>query len=220
MPTNQEEGLLLALGGCLEAGDPAVFSFMQSKIFVYDLRCGSWTQNPSGCTWPGAAAATGRVSAVPLDPFAVMVLSADAASADAAFPASISAAADDWAVHSSECETDSNSDEFDDEAAAAAGPAPRTAANVDLLDLRMWRWREGAPLIRRSGCIQSVSLAMHEGRAVAVGGARPGFLLGATREVNAYDVSSDAWSALPPLPFAVCEAAAVAVNVPSALQKC
>jgi hypothetical protein len=96
---------------------------------------------------------------------------------------------------------------------------PGTVANVDLLDLRMWRWREGAPLSRRSGCIQSVGLVMHEGRAVAVGGARPGFLQGASREVNAYDAKQDAWSVLPPLPFAVCEASAVAVSMPSALQR-
>jgi hypothetical protein len=87
------------------------------------------------------------------------------------------------------------------------------------LDLRMWRWRKGAALHRHSGCLHSMSLVMHEGRAVALGGAWPGFLYGASREVNAYDARADAWSALPPLPFPVCEASAEAVNMRSAMKK-
>jgi hypothetical protein len=226
---NQEEGLLLALGGALEASDPPQFSFMQRNIFMYDLRGGSWTANPSGCTWPGAGNATGRVSAVPLDPFTVMVLSCEACDAEVApaddAAAAAAAGADDWAVYGGESDASNDSDYYTDDeeaaaaAAAAARPAPGTTANVDLLDLRMWRWRKGAALHRRSGYLLSMSLVMHEGRAVALGGARPGFLHGGSREVNAFDAKADAWSTLPPLPFAVCEASAVAVNMRSAMQK-
>jgi hypothetical protein len=149
---------------------------------------------------------------------AEVVPASDAAAAAAAGP-------DDWAVYGDALDPNIDSDDYADEeeaaaaAAAAARPAPGTTANVDLLDLRMWRWREGAALHRRSGCLHSMSLVMHEGRAVALGGARPGFLFGASREVNAYDVKADAWSALPPLPFPVCEASAVAVNMRSAMKK-
>ncbi|WIA13248.1 hypothetical protein OEZ85_006838 [Tetradesmus obliquus] len=224
MVTNQHEGLLLALGGCLEPQQSPGASWFaqQSSIFVYDIRGGSWAVNPSGCTWPGAAAAVRGMSAVPLDPFTVMVMSSESCNADKISAGDADAAADEY---ESEAETDSEYDEDEDEAgaaeAAAAAPAPGTAANVDLLDLRMWRWRQGAPLIRRSGCIQSIGLAMHEGRAVAAGGARPGFwgTGQATREVNAYDVSRDAWSVLPPLPFAVCGASPVSVKMPSGLNR-
>uniref|UniRef100_A0A383VF78 Uncharacterized protein n=1 Tax=Tetradesmus obliquus TaxID=3088 RepID=A0A383VF78_TETOB len=81
----------------------------------------------------------------------------------------------------------------------AAAPGPR-----NLLDLRMWRWREGAPLQRNN--LHGVGLVEYDGKLLAVGGCLepwPGneheeyVSLSATDVVSCYDLRNDSWSELP-----------------------
>lgn len=74
---NQQEGLLLALGGCLTSGDRRHrHSRMFDQVAMYDVNGGKWSFNPSGCKWPGAATSY-SVSAVAADAYTIMVLSMD-----------------------------------------------------------------------------------------------------------------------------------------------
>jgi hypothetical protein len=84
---------------------------------------GSWSLNPSGCTLPQAADMPGNYSlaAVAADEHTIMLLrSPPRVPADASLQ-------------------------------QPGAPHPETVqppGRVDLLDLRMWRWRQGAPLAR------------------------------------------------------------------------
>ena len=95
---------------------------------------------------------------------------------------------------------------------------------MDLLDLRMWRWREGAPLQR--DCLHGVGLVEYDGQLLALGGcskAWPGYghdefvSLSATDVVSCYDLRSDSWSELPArLPLKLAYATPVVVRTAGA----
>ncbi|KAF6261254.1 hypothetical protein COO60DRAFT_1699945 [Scenedesmus sp. NREL 46B-D3] len=76
---NQQEGLLLLLGGCLTSGNrrhrhTRVFD----QVAMYDVNAGKWSFDPSGCKWPGAA--TSYSIAAAADRYTIMALSLDRAS--------------------------------------------------------------------------------------------------------------------------------------------
>uniref|UniRef100_A0A383VPT2 BACK domain-containing protein n=1 Tax=Tetradesmus obliquus TaxID=3088 RepID=A0A383VPT2_TETOB len=99
-----------------------------------------------------------------------------------------------------------------------------TSARNDLLDLRMWRWRDGCGLL--NDMTHNIGLVMYEGRALAVGGRQAyadfdseGVAMpSATRKVRAYDVANDAWSELPPLPYTGPKAVGVIDACPVAMR--
>ncbi|KAF6266666.1 hypothetical protein COO60DRAFT_1654544 [Scenedesmus sp. NREL 46B-D3] len=78
---------------------------------------------------------------------------------------------------------------------------------VDLLDLRMWRWREGAALQRDH--LHGAALVIYDGQLLALGGCRAAcqgadadeevniYALSATDVVSCYVLRSNAWSELP-----------------------
>jgi hypothetical protein len=119
--------------------------------------------------------------------------------------------------------------DFDAAAAQAMqqGETAQPPGRVNLLDLRMWRWRQGAPLAR--DCLHGVGLVEYEGQLLALGGCRkawPGAIaheedqyeaLPATDVVSCYDLSSDSWSELPAkLPLKLGYATPVVVCMPGA----
>jgi hypothetical protein len=111
-----------------------------------------------------------------------------------------------------------------------AAPAPADAAGndqqepgrVDLLDLRMWRWRDGAALQRE--CLQGVGLVEYDGKLLALGGSRDAWTghvveraaaLAATNVVSSYDLRTDSWAELPArLPLKLSHACPVVVRMP------
>ncbi|KAF8058032.1 Beta-scruin [Scenedesmus sp. PABB004] len=108
---------------------------------------------------------------------------------------------------------------------SADGGGAAATARTDVLDLRTWRWRAGAPLAGDhcgsdgdGDCQANVGLVRYEGRVHAIGG-RHSWQDGesATARVAAYDLAADAWTPLAPLPFPICHASPVVVRVPSVL---
>jgi hypothetical protein len=96
---------------------------------------------------------------------------------------------------------------------------------VDLLDLRTWRWREGAPLLR--DCLHGVALVEYDGQLLALGGCKAKFprydayepqwyeALCATDVVSSYDLRTNSWSELPArLPLPLGHATPVVVRTP------
>lgn len=73
---NQQEGMLLALGGSLTSGDRRHRQRPPNdQLLMFDINAGKWTVNPSGCTWP-AAATSYSCSGVAVDPYTILVLTA------------------------------------------------------------------------------------------------------------------------------------------------
>lgn len=110
---------------------------------------------------------------------------------------------------------------------AVVSSSGATEAMVDLLDLRMWKWRAGKPLVREDKRLQANRVVNFKG-CVLVVGERKGLetdspLLNVTKgtagaAVDAYDVKTDSWCALQPLPWPVCCASPVVVRMPNALR--
>lgn len=108
--------------------------------------------------------------------------------------------------------------------AVEAGAGQRPPGRVDLLDLCIWRWREGAPLQRNN--LHGVGLVEYDGKLLAVGGCLepwPGneheeyVSLSVTDVVSCYDLRNDSWSELPArLPLQLGYATAVVVRTPGA----
>jgi hypothetical protein len=99
----------------------------------------------------------------------------------------------------------------------------QSPARVDLLDLRMWRWRQGAALQR--DCLHGVGLVEYDGKLLALGGCREGWTfaavgsrdeaLQATDLVSCYSLRDDSWSQHPSrLPLALSQACPVVVRMP------
>jgi hypothetical protein len=110
-----------------------------------------------------------------------------------------------------------------DEAAADHWQQP--PGRVDLLDLRMWQWREGAPLQRSH--LHGVGLVEYDGKLLALGGCRQAWprydadddvwydALSATDVVSCYDLRNNSWSELPArLPLQLGWATPVVVRTP------
>jgi hypothetical protein len=106
--------------------------------------------------------------------------------------------------------------------ADAADHMQQQPGRVDLLDLRMWRWRKGAALQR--DCLHGVGLVEYDGQLLALGGCRQawpeeaearGAALAATDVVSSYDLRTDSWSELPArLPLPLSHACPVVVRMP------
>eukprot|EP00775_Hariotina_reticulata_P005471 gene5471-5706_t len=184
--SNQSEGLMLSMGGCLEQHNSSSVTQQNrgqylpvscSQISVFDVLAGRWMPSPAGCSWPGGAACS-SVGAVSIDPYTILTLWCESGVA----------LGDHW-------------------------------ASTRLLDLRMWRWRSQVVLQRSSGCVQDMGLALHEGRAVAVGGSCCSFTGQASGEVHVYNPLKEMWEELPSLPFGVYGAAPVSVRMHNVLQQ-
>jgi hypothetical protein len=112
--------------------------------------------------------------------------------------------------------------------AAAADHWQQPPGRVDLLDLRMWRWREGAPLQRSHlHGVGLVELLRHDGKLLALGGCSAAWprydadddvwydALSATDVVSCYDLRNNSWSELPAkLPLQLGWATPVVVRTP------
>jgi hypothetical protein len=105
---------------------------------------------------------------------------------------------------------------------AADGAHQQPPGRVDLLDLRMWRWRQGAPLAR--DCLHGVGLVEYEGQLMALGGCRQAWspdlfdrfaALQATDVVSCYNLRADSWSQHPAkLPVPLSHPCPVVVRMP------
>ena len=89
------------------------------------------------------------------------------------------------------------------DAAQADAPDAQTEQPPGRVDLRMWRWREGAPLQR--DCLHGVGLVEYDGKLLALGGSEDPWAgtdisvvydQAATDVVSCYDLRSDRWSEL------------------------
>lgn len=206
--SNRAEGLLLALGGeaklwnrqagAHNAAAPADV-WDRGMVATYDIRAGSWSKHPSGCALPAADMPQGTsMEAVAADEHTIMLLrAAPRVAVDAA------------------------------QRVDPTEPEEQPPVRVDLLDPRMLRWREGAPLQR--DCLHGVGLVEYDGKLLALGGCRkawPGAnaqeedyyaALPATDVVSCYDLRSDSWSELPArLPLQLGYATPVVVRTPGA----
>lgn len=186
--TNQQEGMLLALGGGwrLQESWDNEGRVPNESVFMYDITSGRWNINPSGCKWHRAGAVDVHLSAVALDPFTVMVLSHEGFGQQTS------------TVH-----------------------ARNLTSYVDLLDLRMWRWRSGAQLQVETCKFQESSRGMvkYDNAVLAVGGTGCSATepYNQSQQVHAYDPRTDSWSEMPLLPFHVHEAQPVVVRMPNPL---
>jgi hypothetical protein len=98
----------------------------------------------------------------------------------------------------------------------AGGAHQQPPGRVNLLDLRMWRWRQVAPLAR--DCLHGVGLVEYEGQLLALGGCNEGWqdgMHGALAAVNFYDLCADSWAQHPAkLPVPLSHACPVVVRMP------
>jgi hypothetical protein len=102
----------------------------------------------------------------------------------------------------------------------AADDWQQSPGRIDLLDLRMWQWREGAALQRSH--LHGVGLVEYDGKLLALGGCRNPWYdadrdaaLAATSVVSSYDLRTDSWSELPArLPLPLSYACPVVVRMP------
>jgi hypothetical protein len=63
--------MLLAIGGLCDSSSGQTNTWVRDHVLLYDIGGGSWTVNPSGCTYPGAESA----AAAAVDYYTIMVLS-------------------------------------------------------------------------------------------------------------------------------------------------
>lgn len=92
----------------------------------------------------------------------------------------------------------------------------RLTEYVDLLDLRMWRWRDGATLQVSTGSLCfSRGVVYHNGVVLAVGGCGESDSM--SSQAHAYDPRNNTWVEYPALPFPIYGAQPLVVRMTNAL---